>query len=120
MSGMRSTGTLLGIIGAGLLWLAWLMQNGWLPRNELVGMRTGATTANDAAWLASHRASAWSVALAGAVLLAASLWLLLARQSVNTQRNVVLGSALIVVVVVVVGGIQADRVAKDTTRASSG
>lgn len=120
MSGMRITGSLFGIIGASFLWLAWLMQNESLPRNGWVGMRTKATMANDPAWFASHRASAWSVALAGVVLLAAGLWLLLARQSASAGRNVVLGSCAAMVIVMVVGGIHADRVAKGTTSASSG
>lgn len=117
---MQITGPLFGLVGAGFLWLAWLMQNERLPRNGLVGMRTKATMASDAAWNASHRASAWSVALAGVVLLAAGLWLLLARQSASADRTVVLGTCLAILVVIVVGGIQADRVAKGTTSASSG
>lgn len=117
---MQITGPLFGIIGAGFLWLAWLMQNERLPRNGLVGMRTKATMASDAAWNASHRASAWSVALTGVILLAAGVWLWLARQSASDHGDVVLGTCIAIVVVIVVGGIQADRVAKGTTSASSG
>lgn len=113
-------GAFFGIIGAGFLWLAWLMQHERLPRNGLVGMRTKATMASDAAWNASHRASAWSVALAGVILLIAGLWLLLTRQSASSSRNVVLGTCLAILVVILVGGIQADRVAKGTASASGG
>lgn len=113
-------GPFFGIIGAGFLWLAWLMHQERLPRNGLVGMRTKATMASDAAWNASHRASAWSVALAGLVLLVAGLWLLLSRSSAGSSRNVVLGTCVAILVVIVVGGIQADRVARGTSSASSG
>lgn len=114
---MQITGPLFAIIGAVFLWLAWLMQHERLPRNGLVGMRTKATMASEAAWNASHRASAWSVALAGVILLEAGLWLLLTRQPATLNRNVVLGTCVAVIVVIVVGGIQADRVAKSTTSA---
>lgn len=117
---MQLTGPFFAIIGAVFLWLAWLMQNERLPKNGLVGMRTKATMASDAAWNASHRASAWSVAVAGVILLAAGLWLLLTTQSANVNRNVVLGTCIAILVVIVVGGVQADRVAKGTTSASSG
>lgn len=117
---VQITGPLFSIIGAGFLWLAWLMQHERLPRNGLVGMRTKATTASDVAWNAAHRASAWSVAVAGVILLAAGLWLLLARQPASIDRNVVLGTCIAILVVIVVGGVQADRVAKGTTSASGG
>jgi hypothetical protein len=117
---MQITGPLFAVLGAGFLWLAWLMQNERLPRNGLVGMRTKATMASDAAWNASHRASAWSVALAGVILLAAGVWLWLARDSGGDGRSIVLGSCVAILVVIVAGGIQADRVAKGTTSASGG
>ena len=117
---MQITGPFFAIIGAVFLWLAWLMQNERLPRNGLVGMRTKATMASDAAWNASHRASAWSVALAGAILLIAGLWLLLARQSASADRTVVLGTCVAILVVIIAGGIHADRVAKGTSSSPSG
>ena len=117
---VQVTGPFFVIVGAVFLWLAWLMQNERLPRNGLVGMRTKATMASEAAWNASHRASAWSVALAGVILLAAGLWLLLTRQSASLNRNVVLGTCVGILVVIVVGGVQADRVAKGTTGTSGG
>lgn len=117
---VQITGPFFAIVGAVFLWLAWLMQNERLPRNGLVGMRTKATMASDAAWNASHRASAWSVALAGVIMLAAGLWLLLTRQPASLNRNVVLGTCVGILVVIVVGGIQADRVAKGTTSTSGG
>ncbi len=116
----RAEGTLFGILGAGSLGLAWLMHTDKLPRNQLVGMRTGATTVNDAAWLAGHRASAGSVALAGVILLGSSLWLLLAHQSTRQTRTVVLGSSILVGVLIVIGGLQADHAAKEVLRATSG
>lgn len=76
--------------------------------------------ASDAAWNAAHRASAWSIALTGVVLLVGGVWLLLARRSPDTARNAVLGITLAVLVIVVVGGVQANQVAKGTTSASSG
>lgn len=117
---MRITGPLFSIIGAGFLWLSWIMASGRLPRNGLVGMRTKATMASDTAWNASHRASAWAVAVAGVILLAAGFWLLLTRPSPSVERNVVLATCLAILVVIVVGGVQADRVAKGTTSASGG
>jgi uncharacterized membrane protein len=116
---MRINGPLFAILGAGSLWIAWLMQNERRPRNGLVGMRTSATMASDAAWKASHRASAWSVAVTGVILLAAGLWLLLTRQSASDERTVLNGACIAVLVVLVVGGVQAHRVAKGTTSASS-
>ncbi len=77
---MRLTGALLAAIGGGSLWMAWLMRNARLPRNDLAGMRTRATLASDEAWIAAHRASAWSIALTGVLLLAGGIWLLLDRQ----------------------------------------
>lgn len=115
---MRITGPLFAIIGVGSLWMAWLMGSERLPRNGLVGMRTRATMASDAAWNAAHRASAWSIALTGLVLLVGGIWLLLDRRSPESTRNVVLGISLAVLAVVVIGGVQADRVAKGTTSAS--
>lgn len=117
---MHIAGTLFSIIGIGFLWIAWLMTNERLPRNDLVGMRTRATLASDAAWNAAHRASAWSVALTGVVLLVAGVWLLLNRQSPGTNRNAVIGTCVAIVIIIVAGGIQAHQVAKGTTSASSG
>lgn len=113
-------GPFFGIIAAGFLWLAWLMQQERLPRNGLVGMRTKATMASDAAWNASHRASAWSVALAGLVLVVVGVWLLVSRPAASSSRNVVLATCVAILVVIVIGGVQADRVARGTSSASSG
>lgn len=117
---MRIAGILFSIIGIGFLWMAWLMTNERLPRNDLVGMRTRATLESDAAWNAAHRASAWSVALTAVVLLVAGIWLLLNGQSAGANRNVVLGTSIAIVIIIVAGGIQAHQVAKGTTSASSG
>ena len=117
---MRIIGPLFAIIGVASLWMASLMRDDRLPRNGLVGMRTRATMASDAAWNAAHRASAWSIALTGVVLLVGGVWLLLARRSPDATRNVLLGITLAVLVIVVVGGVQANQVAKGTTSASSG
>lgn len=75
-------------------------------------MRTKATLASDAAWYAAHRASAWSIAVAGFIFLGVGIWLIANGPGDRAMRNALLGSALIVLVVVVIGGIQADRVAK--------
>lgn len=108
----KLVGPLYAILGAGTLWLAYLCATGRLKRNGLVGMRTRATMATDAAWYAAHRASAWSIAVAALILLAVGVWLLLARPGDVEARSAVLGTSLIVLVVVVIGGVQADRVAK--------
>ena len=117
---MRLAGSLFSIIGVGSLLMAWLMTNERLPRNDLVGMRTRATLASDAAWNAAHRASAWSVALTGVVLLVGGIWLLLNRQSPGANRNVVLATCVAVLIIIVIGGVHAHQVAKGTTSASGG
>lgn len=120
MSGVNITGTIFAVLGVAFVWLAWLMSQERLPRNGLVGMRTRATMTNDAAWYAAHRASAWSIVFVGILMLAAGLWLLLMRTSADTVRVIVLGTCLAVLVVVVVGGLQADRVAKDINQGTDG
>jgi hypothetical protein len=55
----------------------------------------------------------------GILMLAAGLWLLLMRTSADTVRVIVLGTCL-AVLVVVVGGLQADRVAKDINQGTDG
>ena len=83
-----------------------------LKRNSIVGMRTSATMASDAAWFAAHRVSAWSIALAGVVFLAVGVWLVAVRPGDAAVSGVVLGSAAVVLVVILIGGLQADRVAR--------
>ena len=107
-------GNLFAVLGIGFLWLAQLMRTERLPRNPLVGMRTRATMADDRAWKAAHRASTWSVAVAGVVLLAAGAWLLLDRESPQADAKVVLVTTVVLLAVVVAGGVQADRVARRT------
>ncbi len=118
---MQSTGPLFGVFGAGSLGLAWLMHAERLPRNGLVGMRTGATMASDAAWTAGHHDSAWAVALAGVVLLGTAGWLSLDRRSTATRRTAVLGTSIgLAVALVVLGAIQADRAARGTLSTTNG
>ncbi len=72
----KLTGPLFSVIGLGMLWLAYLSATERLKRNGTVGMRTKATMASDAAWYAAHRASAWSVAVAGLIFVCVGIWLL--------------------------------------------
>ena len=108
----KSTGLLYSVLGVGSFWLTYLCATERLKRNGTVGMRTKATLASDAAWYAAHRASAWSIAVAGLIFLAVGVWLLVARPEEAGARTAVTGSAIAVLVVVVIGGVQADRVAK--------
>lgn len=108
----KLTGPLFSVIGVGSLWIAYLCATERLKRNGSVGMRTKATMASDAAWYAAHRASAWSIAVAGLIFLAVGIWLLVTRPDDAGARTAVLGSAIAVLVVIVIGGVQADRVAK--------
>lgn len=108
----RMTGVLQSAIGLALLWVGCLSATERLRRNGLVGMRTKATMANDAAWFAAHRASAWSILTAGLILFGVGLWLLFTGPSHATTKTAVVSSALLIVVVVVIGGLQADRVAR--------
>ena len=118
---MQSTGLWFGAFGAGALGLAGLMHAERLPRNGLVGMRTGATMASDAAWNAGHHDSAWAVALAGVVLLGTAGWLLLDRRASGAHRGAVLGTSIgLAVALVVIGGVQADRAARDMLHTAVG
>ena len=115
----RAEGVLMGVLGAGALVLAGLAQTEQLPRNHVIGIRTGATTASDAAWIAGHRASAWSVALAGLILLAAGWWLARSGQPDSSPRIVIWSTWIAVVVVIGIGAVQAHHVATDTAPATS-
>lgn len=107
-------GSLFLVIGGGALLVGRLAATANLKRNGLVGMRTSATLASDAAWVAAHRASAWSFAVIGVLFLALGGWHLVARPAERVASAVTLAITLVVGVVAVGGGIQADRVAKRT------
>ena len=114
--GVSVTGPLFTLVGAGSLWTAWLCSTGRLKRNGFVGMRTKATMATDAAWHAAHRASAWSLAMTGLVLLGTGTWLLASGRSASSERNVVVGVSILSLIVISIGGLQAHQVAKDVAR----
>ena len=105
-------GPLYSILSLNLFVVAYLSATDRLKRNKLVGMRTKATMASDAAWYAAHRASAWSIAVAGVVVLGTGGWLLAVRPGDDEGTRAVFGSAIAVLVVVVIGGLQAQRAAK--------
>lgn len=53
-----SMGILLMLVGAGAVWgLTAAAADGRLKRNPFAGIRTAATGASDAAWVAGHRAA---------------------------------------------------------------
>ena len=105
-------GSLYSLLGVGGLWLAYLCATERLRRNGIVGMRTRATMASDAAWYAAHRASAWSIAVAALIFLAVGVWLVTVGPNEATTTTAVLVSSLVVLAVVVIGGVQADRAAR--------
>lgn len=111
----RVIGALHSVTGLGLLWVGYLSATERLRRNGLVGMRTKATMASDAAWFTAQRASAWSVLTAGLILFGVGIWLLFTGPSDATTTAAVVSSALLVVLVVVIGGLQADWVARGTS-----
>jgi len=92
------------VIGLGTLWVAYLSATERLKRNGSVGMRTKATMASDATWYAAHRASAWSIAVAGSIFLPLCVWLLAAQPGDRAARSALIGSALAVLVVILIGG----------------
>lgn len=105
-------GPLYSILSLSLFVVAYLSATDRLKRNKLVGMRTKTTMASDTAWYAAQRAGAWSVAVAGVVVLGTGVWLLVARPGDEGGTTAVLGSTVAVLVVVVIGGLQAQRAAK--------
>lgn len=107
-------GVLFLVVGLATVAVAVMAANGSLPRNRIVGMRTRATLASDAAWQAAHRASAWSLAAAGVISVALGLYLLVARPSRSTEAAVALAASGALLVLVVIGGVQAHRVARRT------
>lgn len=113
---MSATGSIFTLVGAGSLWTAWLCSTERLKRNGFVGMRTHATMATDAAWYAAHRASAWSLAVTGLLLLGTGIWLLASGRSASSERNLVVGVTILILIVISIGGLQAHQVAKDVAR----
>ena len=109
-------GLFFTVAGLGSLLLAYLCATGRLKRNGIVGMRTQATMASDAAWHAAHRTSAWSLAVAGLIFLALAAWIAATRPGNLDGSNVVIVSVVAVLAIVIAGGVQADRVAKGVLR----
>jgi hypothetical protein len=109
-------GALFLPIGAALLWVGHLAQHGRLRRNRLVGVRTRTTMASEEAWIAAHRASAWSMTASGAVLLAAGTFVLVLRPSETVTGMIIGAGALGMLAFVVMGGVQGQRAAKDALR----
>ena len=89
-----------------------LGARGKLPRNGFVGMRTSATLASDEAWTAAHRASAWSVAVAGVISVAAAAVAFGGHLDTGDQYTAATIAAIAVGIVVLIGGVQADAVAR--------
>jgi uncharacterized membrane protein len=105
------------VVAAGLLLAAAVMaRTGRLSRNYLVGIRLPSTMKSDAAWHAAHRASAWSIAVAGVVLLATAGLSVSRDWSTEGERALVLGMTTLAVIVVFVGAVQAHLVAKKHQR----
>ena len=60
-------------VAAVSFWTARRSATGTLPRNDLIGIRTAATRASDAAWVAAHRAGAGDLRGAGIAALATAV-----------------------------------------------
>jgi multisubunit Na+/H+ antiporter MnhG subunit len=71
---------------------------------------------SDTAWHAAHRASAWSIAVAGVMFLATAGLLVWRDWGPNDERRLVLGMTTLAVVVVLIGAVQAHLVAKKHQR----
>jgi len=104
----------LAICGASLLWVSWLSARGQLKRNGAVGIRSGATMASDAAWMAGHRASAWAMAVGSTVVLGAGVYLLVKKPERGRASLVTLSAILVLVVFVAIGVVLANRAALAT------
>jgi len=105
-------GLLYSVLSLSLLVVAYLSAKDRLKRNKLVGLRTKATMSSDAAWYAAQRAGAWSIAVAGALVLGTGVWLLVAQPGDNEATTTVFGSSIAALVVALIGGLQAQRAAK--------
>ena len=99
--------------GVVLVYVGLLERRGRLPRNRWVGIRTRTTMASDAAWTAAHRATSWSSTASGALLVVTGLGLLVLRPSGDGAAAVATGAVAIIALLVLIGGIQAQRAAKD-------
>ncbi|MCT2086315.1 SdpI family protein [Microbacterium enclense] len=60
-------------VAAVSFWTARRAAAGTLPRNDLIGIRTAATRASDAAWVAAHRAGAAGLRRTGVVAAATAV-----------------------------------------------
>jgi len=90
-------------LGVASLWMARRAAAGTLPRNNVVGIRTPATRASDAAWVAAHRAGAADLRRIGVVALmtAVLIWVTLGMPQGTREialAVVVLGGAALILV----------------------
>lgn len=82
------------VIAAVMAWMVWAVEKDQLPRQGLVGIRTGATLHSDVAWRAGHRAAlgvmraaVWVSVLGGVATIAlATRW--------NVAAGVVWGASM--------------------------
>jgi uncharacterized membrane protein len=80
-----------------------LSATGKLPNNPLVGVRTATTMSSDEAWKAAHRAAAWSLFVAAAVI-------------ALSVAIAIPGWPLIMLAVLLVGAVQAQFAARRVTK----
>ena len=101
--------------GVGFLVVAFLSATGLLPRNRFVGVRTGATQRDDAAWTAAHRAAAPWWALSGMLLIVGSWRGWIRADLPGAEQSAFVAS----LVLVIVGGLLGHRAAKRTPEAAA-
>ena len=87
-------------VAAVSFWTARRASAGTLPRNDLIGIRTAATRASDAAWVAAHRAGAADLRRTGVAALATAVLPWAAVVVPDAYREVV-------IVVAILGGVGA-------------
>jgi len=107
-------------LGVASLWVARRAAAGTLPRNDLVGIRTAATRASDAAWIAAHRAGAADLRWIGVVALvtAVLIWPTLGMPEGAREialAVVVLGGAALVLVFSLRAAVVGGRAARAVT-----
>ncbi|MDF2048019.1 MULTISPECIES: SdpI family protein [Microbacterium] len=104
MIGALVTSTVAMVAVAALaFWTAQRGAAGTLPRNDFIGIRTGATRASDEAWIAAHRAGAVDLAWSGAGALLTALGPWAALIVPTSLREFVIVVAVVVGLVVLLG-----------------
>lgn len=102
-------------------WTARRASAGTLPRNDLIGIRTAATRASDAAWVAAHRAGAADLRRTGVAALATAVlpWASVAVPDAYREAIIVLtvlggvGAILVLTIRSAVVGVRAARAVSD-------